>query len=281
TGALRSSVLVKPGSPYNQEQIDKSVEKMTLALSEQGYAFMQVRPIPVRDGASRSIGVEFRIEEGAHIYVERIEIVGNTNTKDFVIRRQLLIAEGDAVNAFLLERGRMRVQALGFFKSVALKRRIGSAPDKVIITIEVVEDDTRNLAFGVGYSLAEGVVGDISVTERNLFGNGQMLRLKVAGSAMRLQAELGFTEPRLLGSNYSGGFDLFYKDLDYTAQASYKSQKIGGDLRLGYPINDQWATGVNYTLVRNKIYAVGANASAAIKEAVPGFPDASSSAYYT
>src|SRR5262249_17580520 len=99
--------------------------------------------------------------------------------------------------------------------------------------------------------------------------------------AIRLQAELGFTEPRLLGSNYSGGFDLFYKDLDYTAQASYKSQKIGGDLRLGYPINDQWATGVNYTLVRNKIYAVGANASAAIKEAVPGFPDASSSAYYT
>src|SRR5262249_34681888 len=155
-----SQVLVKPGSPYSQEQIDKSVEKMTLALSEQGHASMQVHPIPLRDAASRSVSVEFRIEEGAKIIIERIEIVGNANTKDFVIRRQLKIAEGDIANAFLLERARLRVQALGFFKSVTLKRKAGSAADKVIVVIEVVEDDTRNLAFGAGYSLVEGVVGD-------------------------------------------------------------------------------------------------------------------------
>jgi outer membrane protein insertion porin family len=276
---LESAILVKPGSPYNREQLDRSVEKMTLALSDRGYPAIQVRPVETRDGATHTIAVGFHLAQGPRLYVERIDIVGNTKTKDFIIRRQLRIEEGDAVNAFLLERARTRVQALGFFKSVALKHRIGSGADHIVVTVEVVEDDTRNLAFGVGYSLTEGVLGDISVTERNLFGNGQTLGVKFAGSAVRAQGEIGFTEPRLLGSNYSAGFDLFYKDLDLTQQASYKSQKIGGDVRLGYPITDEWTSGVNYTYSNNKIYGVGINASEAIREAVPGFPNATSSTY--
>jgi outer membrane protein insertion porin family len=172
------------------------------------------------------------------------------------------------------------VQALGFFKSVGLKHVKGSAPDKVVIIIHVVEDDSRNLSFGAGYSTSEGIVGDISVTERNLFGNGQMLRLKFAGSLSRFQADLGFTEPHFLGSNVSAGFDLFYKDVDYTAYASYKSLRMGGDLRLGYPITETMSGSVNYTFVRNTLYDVGPAASAAIKEAA-GYPNAGSSTYYT
>jgi outer membrane protein insertion porin family len=281
TDSLQSQIAVRPGSAYSQETVDKSVEKMTLALSEQGMASAQVKAVPKRDPANRTISIGFRIEEGPRIVVERIDIVGNRKTKDYVIRREFRIAEGDVVNRFLIERGRIRVQALGFFKSVAVKPGKGSAPDKTVITIEVVEQETINLAFGVGYSTSEGVVGDVSLTERNLFGNGQILRLKLSGSQTRLQAELGFTEPRLLGSNVAGGFDLFYKDLDYTRQASYMSQKIGGSLRLAYPLNDQWTTGVNYTLSRNKLYDVGPTASAAIKEAIPGYPDATSTTYYT
>ena len=193
--------------------------------------------------------------------MERIDIVGNKKTKDFVIRREFRVVEGDAVNAFMIERGRKRVQALGFFKSVALKKQQGSAPDKVVIIIEVVEDQTHRFRFGVGYSTSEGVVGDISIAERNLFGNGQTVRLKLSGSMTRLQAEVGFTEPRFLGNNVAAGFDLFYKDVDYTTQASYKSQKIGGDVRLRYPISDEWSVGTNYTFSRNKIYDVGADAS--------------------
>ena len=128
----------------------------------------------------------------------------------------------------------------------------------------------------------EGVIGDISLTERNFLGNGQWLRLKLAGSLTRLQAEIGFTEPRFLGTNLAAGFDLFYKDVDYTNQASYKSQKIGGtSARRAIPSTSEWSAGVNYTFVRNKLYDVGADASAAIKEAVPGFPDATSNTYYT
>jgi outer membrane protein insertion porin family len=173
------------------------------------------------------------------------------------------------------------VQALGFFKKVTVKKKRGAKPDNVVVTVEVVEEDTRNLSFGAGYSSSEGIVGDVAVVERNLFGNGQSLRLKLAGSFERFQADIGFTEPHLLGSNFAGGFDLFYKDVDYTTQASYKSQRVGGDLRLGYQITDEWSAGVNYTLSRNTIYDVGANASAAIKEAVPGFPGSDSSTYYT
>src|SRR5262249_11029690 len=104
---------------------------------------------------------------------------------------------------------------------------------------------------------------------------------KLAGSMERFQADIGFTEPRLLGSNFAGGFDLFYKDGDYTNQASYKSQRIGGALRPGYQITQQWSAGGKYTLSRSAIYDVGANGSAAIREAVPGFPDTDSNTYYT
>ena len=175
---LRDLVAVKPGGAYSQEAIEKSVEKMTLALSDAGLAFAQVKPMPKRDNAGHTIAIAFRVEEGPRIYVERIDIVGNRKTKDFVIRREFRVAEGDAVNALMIERGRKRVQALGFFKSVSLKKQPGSAPDKVAIIIDVVEDQTIDFGIGVGYSTSEGVVGDISIAERNLFGNGQWLRLE-------------------------------------------------------------------------------------------------------
>ena len=280
-GALQSAVLIKPGSTYNLETVDKSVEAVSLALADRGHAFVRVKAVPRRNPAGRIMDVGLRIEEGPRVHVERIDVVGNKKTKDFVIRREFRIAEGEPINAFLIERGRKRVRALGFFKSVEVTHKTGSAPEQMILTIEVVEEESNNLSFGVGYSMAEGVVGDISLTERNFLGNGQRLRLNLAGSTTRLQADIGFTEPRFLGSNVAAGFDLFYKDVDYTTQASYQSLKIGGALRLGYAINEHWSTGVNYTFARNEIHGVGSFASAAIKEAVPGFPNVNSNAYYT
>ena len=271
TRQLQELSAVKPGAAYSQEAIDKSVEKMTLALSDQGHQAAQVRAQPKRDAAGRTVAVAFKVEDGPRITVERIDIVGNRKTKDYVIRREFKVAEGELVNSFLAERGRVRVQALGYFKNVVLRKRPGSAPDKVVLTIEVVEQETVDLGFGVGYSTTEGVVGDVSLVERNLFGNGQWLRLKLAGSLTRLQAEVGFTEPRFLGTNVAAGFDLFYKDVDYTDQASYKSQRIGGTLRARIPVTDEWSTSVNYTLSRNTLYDVGTNASAAVQEAAGSY----------
>src|SRR5262249_5619506 len=160
----------------------------------------RVRAVPDRDAASRTVGIKYVIEDGPPLYIERIEIVGNRKTKDYVIRRELGISEGDAVNALLLERARSKVQALGFFKNVTLKQKKGSAGDKLILGVEVVEDETIDLAFGAGYSSSEGIIGDVSIADRNLFGNGQWLRVKLAGSFTRFQADIGFTEPRFLGT---------------------------------------------------------------------------------
>ena len=152
-GSCSDLVAVKPGGAYSQEAIEKSVEKMTLALATRaGLAFAQVRPTPKRDNAGRTIAIAFHVEEGPRIYVERIDIVGNKKTKDFVIRREFRVAEGDAVNAFMIERGRKRVQALGFFKSVPLKKRRARRRTRWSSPSTVVEQETDDLGFGVGYS---------------------------------------------------------------------------------------------------------------------------------
>ncbi|MDX2202710.1 MAG: outer membrane protein assembly factor BamA [Hyphomicrobiaceae bacterium] len=269
------------GAAYDEEAIERSVEDITLALSRQGFAFARVKTVPVRDERTQTIRIDFVVTDGPAFYAERIDIAGNTKTRDEVIRRELRIAEGDPVNALLLERARKRVMALGFFKSVDLKRHRGSADDKLVLTVEVVEDDSRNIGFGIGYSTAEGVVGDLNLGEKNLLGTGQRLGVKLSGSASRLQAELGFTEPRFLGSSVAAGFDLFYKDIDYAQYASYKGESVGFKLRASYPVDDTWTVGVNYGYSRSTLYDIGANASPAIKQAVPGYPNATSTAYDT
>lgn len=249
-------VLTTPGSIYNAADIDKTVEKLTLEIGEQGYAFARVRPEANRDVASRTIGIAYVVDEGPRVYIERINIVGNLRTKDHVIRREFRLAEGDAFNPLLVDRAKKRLQALGFFKSVDVKRRPGSAGDRLILDVELVEQPTGELSFGAGYSTSEGVIGDVSLTERNLLGNGQFLRLKVGGSAERFQVDLSFTEPRFLDKNLAAGFDLFHKDVDQTSQSGFKSRKAGGSLRLGFPLSeDLWMT-TSYTLSNDDLYEV-------------------------
>jgi outer membrane protein insertion porin family len=273
--SLQPMILVREGNVFNSQVVDKSVERISLALGDQKQTSAHIKLSQKRDDINHVVNMHFIIEERPPLYVERIEISGNKQTNDAVIRRELRFVEGDLVNPYVLERGRKRVQALGFFKSVTLKRTQGSQDEYVVVKLEVVEDDTRNLGFGVGYSATQGVVGDVSYTERNLFGNGQSLRIKLAGSASLscssglpcTQAEVGFTEPHLMGTNVISGFDLFYRDLNYTNYASFSSLKVGGDVRLGYQISDEWSATANYTFSRNTLYNVGALASTAIKEA--------------
>lgn len=279
--ALQSAIKTKAGNPYSRETIDHSIEAMSEQLTRQGQPFARVDAQQRVDSATGRLDVVFRIEKGRPLYIERIDIVGNDRTRDHVIRRELRLVEGDAVNPFLVERARARVRALGFFKSVEMKATPGSGLDRTRLTVVVVEQETAEFGVGAGYSTTEGIMGDISVTEKNLFGNGQQLRFKVAGSATRLQADIGFTDPHAFGSNIAAGFDLIYKDIDYTKQASYKNTRAGGALRAGTPITDELTTTANYTFMRNTLYDVGPNASAAVREAIPGFPNASSSSYNT
>lgn len=256
TDGLGGEILTTPGSVYNGANIDKTVEKLTLQIAERGYAFARVRPEAQRNAEARVINLTYIVDEGPRIYIERINVVGNVRTKDHVIRREFRLAEGDAFNPLLVDRAKKRLTALGFFKNVEIKRRPGSAQDRVVLDIEVTEQATGELSFGAGYSTSEGVIGDVSLTERNLLGNGQFVRLKLGGSTERIQVDFSFTEPRFLDTNIAAGFDLFYKDVDQINTSAYKSRRIGGSLRAGMPLSENLWLGTSYTLSHDNIYEV-------------------------
>ena len=264
--ALRHVILTRTGRVYNAEKVEKTIEALTIEVSQQGYAFGQVRPRFERDEATHTMGIVYTIDEGPRIYIERINIVGNFRTEDNVIRREFRLSEGDAFNRLLVEAARKRLRALGFFKTVDIDTQPGSGPDRVIIVVKVEEQPTGELSFGAGYSTSEGVIGDISITERNLMGNGQDVRLGFSGSLERAQVDFSFTEPHFLDRNLAAGFDLFYKEVDFQDVASFSQRDAGGDIRLGFPIADNTQLGLRYKFEKEDIFNVSSNASLAVKE---------------
>ena len=264
--ALRHVILTRTGRVYNAEKVEKTVEALTIEVSQQGYAFGQVRPRFERDEATHTMGIVYTIDEGPRIYIERINIVGNFRTEDNVIRREFRLAEGDAFNRLLVEAARKRLRALGFFKTVDIDTQPGSGPDRVIIVVKVEEQPTGELSFGAGYSTSEGVIGDISITERNLMGKGQYVRLGFSGSLERAQVDFSFTEPHFLDRNLAAGFDVFYKEVDFQDVASFSQRDAGGDIRLGFPIADNTQLGLRYKFENEDIFNVSNNASLAVKE---------------
>jgi outer membrane protein insertion porin family len=264
---FKGELLTDQGDTYNANLIDKSVEALTSKVSQDGFAFARVRPQATPDPVARTIALNYVIEEGPRVYVERINISGNTRTKDYVIRREFKVAEGDAYNPLMVDQAKKRLTNLGLFKGVEVKRRPGSAQDRVVLDVELVEQSTGELSFGAGYSTAEGVIGDVSITERNLMGNGQFLRLQLSGSLERLQVNLSFTEPRFLDRNLAAGFDLFHKEVDQTSQSGFESRRTGGSLRLGFPISEKLWMQTSYTASRDQIFNVSPFASRAIQDA--------------
>jgi outer membrane protein insertion porin family len=264
---LSSVILTRPGKRYNAEKVEKTVEALTIRVSEQGYAFGQVRPRFERDPATHTMNVVYVIDEGPRVYIERINIVGNYRTEDKVIRRQFRLAEGDAYNRLLVEAARKRLRSMGFFKSVDIQTDPGSAADRVILVVTVIEQPTGELSFGAGYSTTEGIIGDISVTERNLMGKGQYVRLGFSGSLERAQVDFSFTEPHFLDRNMAAGFDLFHKEVDLRDVASFRQRDTGANLRVGFPIADNTQLGLRYRLQREEIFDPTSNASLAVKDA--------------
>ncbi len=263
---LRGYILTRSGKVFNSEKVEKTIEALTIGVSQQGYAFGQVKPRLDRDPSTATINIVYVIDEGPRIYIERINIVGNFRTEDGVIRRQFRLAEGDAFNRLLVEAARKRLRALGFFKTVDVDTTPGTAPDRVVIVVKVLEQPTGEFSFGAGYSTSEGVIGDISVTERNLMGKGQYVRLGFSGSLERAQVDFSFTEPYFLDRNLAAGFDLFHKEVDLSNVASFSQRSTGGNLRMGFPIADNTQMGLRYRFEREEIFDVTNNASLAVKE---------------
>lgn len=260
-------VTTKPGKIYDATRVEKSVEHITVEVASRGYAFARVRPRVDRDPVARVINLTYVIEEGPRVYIERIDIVGNTRTLDEVIRREFRLAEGDAYNRLLVENARKRLVALRFFKSVKVTPSPGSARDRIVLTVVVVEQATGELSFGAGYSSAEGLIGDISLTERNLLGKGQYVRLRLSGSFERTQIDFSFTEPRFLDRNMSAGIDIFHRESDLTDESSFKSRRTGGGVRLGVPLSDYWAITTRYQFENQEVFDIQPGASLAVQNA--------------
>lgn len=249
---LRDLIRFESGEQYNAELIDKSVDALTLAAGTKGYAFVDIRPRVRRNKDTKTVDVVLKIEEGPRVYIERINVVGNTRTLDKVIRREVRMVEGDAFNRVLINRSRSRIRGLGFFKKVEITEEPGSSADRTVLNVEVEEQSTGEFSISAGFSSADSVVGAVSLTEKNLLGRGQFLRLQVSVSSLRQQVDLRFTEPYFLDRNMSAGFDLYntYQTFD---ESNYEAEIRGLGLRLGFPLSENGRVGLRYTLRQDDI----------------------------
>jgi outer membrane protein insertion porin family len=221
-----------------------------------GYAFAEVNPDFVRDKDTKTMSLTYKISDAPRVYVERIDINGNTHTQDKVVRREFRVAEGDAFNSFAVKRSSDRIQSLGYFQEkLEIEQKPGSAPDRIILEANVEEKSTGDLQLSAGFSSLERFILNFSIQERNFRGKGQILRASVNYSSYSKSVELGFTEPYFMDRNIALGGDLFRRDqsqfnfgLNNRRNTTYKQTTTGGQLRVGVPITEFWSFAGRYGL---------------------------------
>lgn len=264
--AVIAEVTTFEGDTYDANKVDASIEAITLQAGKLGFAFAQVRPTAERDDENLRIHITYVINEGPRVYVERIEIVGNVRTLDVVIRREMRLVEGDAYNRILVDRARRRITALDFFNTVDIQEQQGSTADKVILIVQVDEKSTGQLNFGAGFSTTEAILGTVSLSERNLLGRGQFVRLATSLSFKRQQLDFSFTEPYFLDRRIRFGVDAFATETNLQNESSFDSRQIGGGLRFGFPVSEDSSVVLRYNFTNRDISDVDATASTAIQQ---------------
>jgi outer membrane protein insertion porin family len=251
--SLRAVLRARSGRIYDAEAIEKTTEAMTIEMSKRGYAFAQVRTRGGRDPAGHLINVAFVVDEGPRAYIERINVRGNVRTRDYVIRREFDINEGDAYNKVLVDRAERRLKNLGYFKNVKLSNEPGSAPDRVIINVDVEEQPTGDFSVAGGYSTAQGWLAEISVGERNLLGTGTAAKAALNLGQYARGASLTYADPYLLGYRIGGGINLYYQENLQSPYASYGTQTFGGGFQVGLPLEENLGAQLRYNLFRQNL----------------------------
>ena len=254
--ALNRTLPMKKGDWYNAKLVEDTVDRVNETAGLFGYAFADVSPDFNRDKATLTMGITFRIGAAPRVYVERVDINGNTLTKDKVIRREFRLAEGDAFNSFLVKRSQDRINSLGFFQEkLKVDQKPGSAPDRIALETNVEEKSTGELQLSAGFSSLERFIISASVKQRNFRGMGQELRTSVNYSSYSKSVEVGFTEPYFLDKNIALGGDIFRRDLnsfnylnDNTRNTTYQEVTTGFQLRAGVPLTEYLSLGLRYGL---------------------------------
>ncbi|MBN9219139.1 MAG: outer membrane protein assembly factor BamA [Mesorhizobium sp.] len=251
--ALESVVETRKGDVYNAKNVEDSIIALTEKVAGSGYAFAQVTPRGDRNFENHTISVVYTVDQGTKAYIERIEIRGNDRTRDYVIRREFDVSEGDAFNQVLIQRAKKRLENLDYFTSVDISTVPGSQPDQVVLVVTVVEKSTGEFSIGAGYSTggdAAGPTVEGSITERNFLGRGQFIKLSAGGGKNSRDYSLSFTEPYFLGRRISAGFDIFKSTREYNN--NYDSDTTGATVRFGLPITNSITTQLAYNISQEK-----------------------------
>ena len=259
-GQVLQIAKIKPGAWFNAKQVEDAVTNLNEAAGALGYAFADINPAYDRDAEKRLMNLTIKVAPTPRVYVERIDISGNTSTRDKVIRREFRLNEGDAFNALKVKRSQDRLQSLGFFQDkLEIKQTEGSAPDRVVLGVNVEEKPTGQLSLSGGYSSLERFVVQLAVSQNNFMGKGQELDASVNWSRYSRSVEAGFVDPYFMDKPILVGANLFrqdYRSFNYIGtqrNTTYSEVSTGGALRMGFPITDYWSFGGRYTLKNDKI----------------------------
>jgi outer membrane protein insertion porin family len=245
---LRRLPIPKNGALFNGSALDKTTDSLAVEMAKLGYPFAHATPKITRDADARRIDVAFVIEEGQHTYVERIEIHGNTRTRDYVIRREFDIGEGDAYNKTLIDRAEKRLKNLNYFKTVKITTRPGSAADRVILDVDAEDQSTGDFTISGGYSTTDGWLGELKIGDRNFYGTGDVVQTAFTYGQYAQGADISLTDPSLFANHVSGGIELFDRQTYSSPYQSYDGSTYGANFTIGTPITEQTLVQWRYSL---------------------------------
>ena len=250
---LRGLLVVRNGAIFDGNALDKTDEVLAIELAKLGFPFAQALPRTTRDADARRIDVAFVIDQGPRTYLERIEIHGNTRTRDYVIRREFDIAEGDAYNKTLIDRAERRLKNLDYFKTLKITRLPGSAPDRVVLDVAVVEQSTGDFSIAGGYSTTDGLLAEVKVGDRNFLGSGKAVSASVTYGQYARGIDLSASEPYFLGSRVSAGIELYGRQNQASPYQSYGSDIYGATTQFGTPLTEQIGVQYRYSLYNQNV----------------------------
>ena len=265
---LLKVVTIKEGELYDASRIDTNIDNIINILGEKGFAFLDVVPQFDKDKQRQRVDVTFDVRPGPRVYIDRINIKGNTRTQENVIRREMRLVEGDAFSNTKLKRSRDRLQVLDFFQTVELQQHETRAPDRMELDVKVEEKSTGEFNIGAGFSSFEGVIGTTDLRERNFLGRGQNVVLSFALSEERRDLNFSFTEPWFMDREVSAGIDLFNTKREFQDQSSFDQRDTGGALRLGFSLNEFVNNNIRLSYKETDISDVGAGSSVFVQNEV-------------
>jgi outer membrane protein insertion porin family len=263
--AYGDEIRIRPGMIYSPLLIDETIARLERLAIQEGRDFIRVDPVITRNDAERTLDVEFQIVEGERIFIERIDIEGNTTTLDRVIRNQFRVVEGDPFNPREIRQAAARIRALGFFETAEVNAREGTRPETVIVDVDVVEQPTGQVDFGLNYSTDLGLGLAIGFSERNFLGRGQSFRFRFDTSSTDNNSVLSWAEPAFLDRDLTLGGSIYYNSTSTDVNANYDTSRLGFTPYLEFPLGEFSRLNLRYRLSNDSVSKVSDNSSPIIQ----------------